>query len=171
MRGIDALAAVEESGHFYHRLHDAGGTIYAENSLVTILLFLRSLKERSSLMHELWEIQNRVFTTGEFNYQMQSDQARDAALETALHFFRAEGAVVSSRAADGSDLMGFYVSRGINLDTGKPFKGWYQAYLRIATNEKAVIRSYISADDPQTGLRRQKELREIFTSVGGKVID
>jgi phosphomannomutase len=171
MRSIDALAAVEESGHFYHRLRDGERTIYAENSLVTILLFLRSLKERSSLMDELWETQNRVFTTGEFNYQLENNQMRDAALEKALQCFSEEGAAVTSRTADGMDLMGFFVRGGITLNTGEPRTGWYQVYIRIATNEKAVIRSYVSADDPEVGLRKEKGLRDIFTSFGGRVID
>jgi phosphomannomutase len=171
MRSIDAIAAVEESGHFYHRLVGSRESVFVESSLVTILSFLRSVKERPSLGEGLRNIQNRVFTTGEFNYQLENDRARDRALSEALQIFRGDGAAVISRTADGVDLMGFHVSKGIGPDTGELQKGWYQAYLRAATNEKAVIRSHISAADPYVGRDWEKRIRETLSTLGGRVID
>jgi phosphomannomutase len=171
MRSIDAAAAVEESGHFYHRLVREGLTVFVENSLVTVLSYLRSVKEQPSLTEELRTLQERVFTTGEFNYQLEDDGARDAALAKVLQRFREDGAAVVSRTADGADLMGYHVSKGIDAPTGTLRTGWYQAYLRIATNEKAVIRSHVSAADPRVGQDWEERIRRMLSSLGGRVID
>jgi phosphomannomutase len=171
MRSINAIAAVEESGHFYHRLVGSGEPVFVESSLVTILSFLRSVKERPSLKRELRNIQDRVFTTGEFNYQLEDDRARDRALSEALQGFRDDGAAVISQTADGVDLMGFHISKGIGPDTGELQDAWYQAYLRVATNEKAVIRSHISAADPRVGRDWERKIRETLSTLGGRVID
>jgi phosphomannomutase len=171
MRRMDASDAVEESGHFYHRLESDGQPIFVESSLVTILSFLRSVKERPPLRKELRDLQNRAFTTGEFNYQMQDDRARDTAISEALRAFRDDGADVISQTADGVDLMGYHVSKGIRPDTGGLEKEWYQAYLRAATNEKAVIRSYISASDPGVGREWEQRTRDTLSTLGGRVID
>jgi phosphomannomutase len=171
MRRIDAIAAVEESGHFYHRLAGAGSTIFVENSLVTVLSFLRSVKDRPSLGQELRETQNRLFSTGELNFQLEDDRARDDALSRILKLFGDDGAAAISRTADGADLMGFHVSRGINLDSGELGAGWYQAYLRVATNERAVVRSYVSAADPDAVKGWDKLIRETLSGLGGRQID
>jgi phosphomannomutase len=171
MRSIDATAAVEESGHFYHRLVGAGPPVFVENSLVTVLSFLRSVRQQPSLTGELRNLQDRVFTTGEFNFQLENDHARDEALSKVLQSFHADGAHVISRTADGVDLMGFHVSKGIDAPTGALQEGWYQAYLRIATNEKAVIRSYVSAGDPRVGQVWEKRIRTTLSTLGGRVID
>jgi phosphomannomutase len=171
MRRLDASAGVEESGHYYHRLLHERKAIYVENSLVTILLFLRSVKERPSLLPDLWIMQKKVFTSGEFNYQMDNDRIRDAAMAKALESLRAEGAALVSRTAEGVDLMGTVFSRGIDLDSGRLQAGWYQGYLRNATNERAVVRSYLSADAEGGGRQKEQELRVIYESYGGRVID
>jgi phosphomannomutase len=171
MRSIDAAAAAEESGHFYHRLVGAGPPVFVENSLVTMLSFLRSVREQPSLMEELRNLQDRVFTTGEFNFQLENDRARDEALSKVLQGFRDDGAEVISRTADGTDLMGFHVSKGIDAPTGALREGWYQAYLRAATNEKAVVRLYLSAGDPRVGRDWEKRIRQTLSALGGRVID
>jgi len=171
MRCMEAIAAVEESGHFYHRLAGGGPPIFVENSLVTILLFLRSARERPSLLRELRKLQDRVFTTGEFNFQLQDDRSRDAAMSEVLRGFRDDGADIVSRTADGVDLEGFHVSRGVDSRTGVLQDGWYQAYLRVATNEKAVIRSYVSAADPGIGQGWEQRIRHTLSALGGRQID
>jgi len=171
MRLIDAVAAVEESGHFYHRLADDGPPVFVENSLITVLSFLRSVAERPSLLHELRELQGRVFTTGEFNFQLEDDRSRDAAMSEILRGFHDDGAEVVSRTADGVDLMGFHVSSGVDAGTGSLREGWYQAYLRAATNEKAVIRSHLSAGDPRIGQGWEQRIRHTLSARGGRLID
>jgi phosphomannomutase len=171
MRRLDALAGVEESGHYYHRLLHDTKVIYVENSLITILLFLWSVKEHPSLLPALWTLQKKVFTTGEFNYQLASERLRDAAMAKALESLHAEGAALVTRTAEGIDLTGALFTRGIDLETGKLQAGWYQGYLRIATNERAVVRSYLSADTAGLGRQKEKALREIYESFGGRVID
>jgi phosphomannomutase len=171
MRSTDAMAAVEESGHFYHRLAENGPPVYVENSIVTILSFLRSVRDRPSLLRELRELQDRVFTTGELNFQLESDHSRDAAMSEVLRGFREDGAEIVSRTADGVDLMGFHVSKGVDARTGALHEGWYQAYLRAATNENAVIRSYVSAGDSQTGQGWEQRIRRTLSALGGRLID
>ena len=74
------MVAAEESGHYYPRLVLGGRAIAAEASILTLLLFLGAMKRRPGAMDELWERQREVFTTGEFNYQFTSDEARDEAI-------------------------------------------------------------------------------------------
>lgn len=171
MRSIDAAAAVEESGHFYHRLRGGGPPVYLENSLVTILSFLRSMKEQPSLGAQLRELEDRVFTTGEFSYQLEDDHARDRALSEVLRTFEAAGAGITSRTPDGVDLQGYYVSRGVDPGRGAINEGWYQAYVRVATNEKAVIRSHVSAGDPRVGRDWEDRIRRMLSDSGGRLID
>ena len=171
MRSIDAVAAVEESGHFYHRLRGPRTTAYMESSLVTTLLFLKAIRQRPALLHELRSLEDSFFTTGEFNYQLRDDAERDGALDAALQLFRDDGAVLVSRTDDGSDLMGTCVSKGMDAATGALAPEWYQAYLRVATNEKAVMRSYLSSGDPSMGREWEARLRGLFESLGGRVVE
>jgi phosphomannomutase len=171
MRSVDALAAVEESGHFYHRLRGARSAAYMESSLVTALLFLKALRERPALRDELRALEDSFFTTGEFNYRLPNDAERDGALAAALRLFRDDGAALASRTDDGSDLMGTYVSKGIDARTGALSPDWYQAYLRVATNEKAVMRSYLSSGDPSIGRLWETRLRGLLESRGGRVVE
>ena len=171
MRAMDAAAAVEESGHYYHRLLGTAGPVYLESSLVTVLSFLRSIRERPSLMDELWALQDRAHSTGEFNYQLGDDHARDEALEEALRLFRADGAEVTSRTADGADLMGFLVSKGIDARSSSLAPEWYQAYLRIATNEKSVLRCYVSAGDPSGAREWERRIRQRLSALGGTPVE
>ena len=171
MRIIDAVAAVEESGHFYHRLRGSRSTAYMESSLVTTLLFLKAIRQRPALLHELRSLEDSFFTTGEFNYQLPGDAERDAALAAALQLFRDDGAALVSRTDDGSDLMGIHVSKGMDAATGALSPDWYQAYLRVATNEKAVMRSYLSSGDPSMGRAWETRLRSLLESRGGRVVE
>ena len=171
MRNVDAVAAVEESGHFYHRLRGARSTAYIESSLVTTLLFLKAIHERPALRDELRNLEDSYFTTGEFNYQLGDDAERDGVLCAALQLFRDDGASLVSRTDDGSDLMGTYVSKGIDTATGELSPEWYQAYLRVATNEKAVVRSYISSGDSSVGRGWEKRLRSLLESSGGHIVE
>jgi phosphomannomutase len=174
MTRIGALAAAEESGHYYHRITMGDLTISGENSLMTVLLFLQALRREPSLMERLWEIQGRIFTTGEFNYQFDSDATRDKALEAVVRHFVNEGAGQATATPDGIDLQGTCLSRGVGLDPGavRLDPGWYSGYLRIATNEKGVVRSYFSAGDRPSGQRVEQAARTILErEFSGRVID
>jgi phosphomannomutase len=174
MTQIGALAAAEESGHYYHRITLGRHTISGENSAMTILLFLGALKRQPKLLDQLWALQEQVFTTGEFNYQFEADATRDAALAAVVGQCVKEGAATVTATPDGIDLQGTCVSRGVHLEPGhaKLDPGWYSGYLRIATNEKGVVRSYFSAGEADTGRRIEAEARRILEdSFGGRVID
>jgi phosphomannomutase len=174
MRQIGAPAAAEESGHYYHRIKLGKLAVSSENSILTILLFLGAVKKQSRLLDELWKLQNRVFTTGEFNYQFRSDATRDRAMAAVIQHFAGQGAASVTATPDGIDLQGIVLSQGVDLTPGhvKLAPGWYSGYLRIATNEKAVVRSYFSAGDTRSGRRVETETREILENqFSGKVID
>jgi hypothetical protein len=50
--------------------------------------------------------------------------------------------------------------------------GWYSGYLRIATNEKGVVRSYFSAGQTAGGKRVETAARQILErDYRGKVVD
>ncbi len=160
-----ALAAAEESGHYYHRLTYKDLVIAAENSILTILLFLKELKHNPGLMDGLWEKQKQVFTTGEFNYQFTNDENRDKALNATIDFFKRDGAATATQSDSGEDLQGTVIYKGVDIFDGKVLlaEGWYSGYLRIATNEKGVVRSYLSLADPTSGKELEKKVREILS--------
>ena len=174
MTRIGALAAAEESGHYYHQIRLGDLTISGENSIMTILMFLGALKKRPGLMDELWAKQSQVFTTGEFNYQFDSDASRDAAMGAVIELFRSEGAQTVTATPDGIDLQGTCLARGVTLEPGKVQlqDGWYSGYLRMATNEKSVVRSYFSAGDTAVGRRVEAAARQVLEQrFAGKVVD
>jgi phosphomannomutase len=171
MRRIGALAAVEESGHYYHSLTADGLTFFAENSLVTILLLAKALKEDPDLMGNMWALQDRVFTTGEINYQMADDRTRDRALQAVLQYFKEDQAVLVSETEEGIDLLGTVVSKGVDLGAGKLESDWYNGYLRVATNEKSVLRVYLSAGVFDLGMQIEKRIRDILGRYHGNAID
>ncbi len=121
----------------------------------------------------LWSLQRRVFTTGEINFRLASEEVRDRALESLLGYFTAEGAHMRSQTAEGIDLQGTVVGKGLDPDTGAPPASdrWYSGYLRIATNEKAVLRVYLSAGRAACGRRIAEELREILRRHRAQEID
>ncbi|HEY4235220.1 MAG TPA: hypothetical protein VGM76_17445 [Lacipirellulaceae bacterium] len=174
MRRIDAVAGAEESGHYYHRLKHEGLTISGENSILTILLFLKAVKASPRLMDELWNLQDQVFTTGEFNYQFPTDRVRDQALAAAVRELEADGATSQSSTTDGIDLEGTVVSRGVMLGAGsaKLADHWYSGYFRGATNEKGVVRSYLSTGDVAFGRQLERRTRDLLEQkFGGHVVD
>ncbi len=174
MSQIGAPLAAEESGHYYHRITMGKMSISGENSAMTILLFLNALKNKPKLLDSLWELERRIFTTGEFNYQFADDVIRDRALAAVIAKFKAEHAEIVTATPDGIDLQGTCLSKGVRLDPGnvKLDAGWYSGYLRVATNEKGVVRSYFSADDTKSGKRVEDQTREILAGqFGGKVIE
>jgi phosphomannomutase len=174
MTRVGAVAGAEESGHYYHRLKYEDLTISAENSIVTILLFLKAVKASRGQMDELWALQKQVFTTGEFNYQFRDDTIRDRALATAIASFTADGATTQSATVDGIDLEGTVVNRGVTLGAGSVSLAdrWYSGYFRVATNEKGVVRSYLSTGDAEFGRELERRTRShLQQEFGGQVID
>ena len=174
MTRIGALAAAEESGHYYHRITMGRHTISGENSAMTILLFLGALKREPGLMDQLWAWQNQIFTTGEFNYQFENDATRDRALASVVQHCVKDGATTVTATCDGIDLEGVFVSKGVALEPGhvRLDAGWYSGYLRVATNEKGVVRSYYSAGETAAGRRIEMQTRRILEeSFNGKVIE
>jgi hypothetical protein len=161
---VGALAAAEESGHYYHRITLGKATVSGENSILTILLFLRALKQQLGLLDRLWALQNQAFTSGEFNYQFDSDDTRDRALAGLVTYFVQDGAATVTATPDGIDLQGTCLAKGVQLAPGsvKLEAGWYAGYLRIATNEKAVVRSYLSAGDIPFGKQLEARARGIL---------
>jgi len=171
MRRTGALAAVEESGHYYHNLTAEGMTFFAENSLVTVFLLVKALKDNPALMGSMWALQDRVFTTGEINYQMADDETRDRALQAVLQYFKDDHAVLVCETEEGIDLLGTVVRRGVDLDTGKLQSHWYSGYIRAATNEKSVLRFYLSAGSFDLGRQIEQRIRDILGRYRGNAID
>ncbi len=168
MRKIDAIGAVEESGHFYHRTTYRNITTYSENSIITTLLFLKAFHQNKNLMNELWELQKHTFTTGEFNYKFENETSRDNALKEIVKFFRDQGAKIQSKTDDGIDLQGYLVTgKGENLFSKGLSHDWYSGYFRISTNEKSVLRSYITASTTEIGMTLEKQIRRINSSFEG----
>ena len=174
MKQVNVLAAAEESGHYYHQMVKNNLEVACENSLLTILLFLRALKTQPNLMQKLREKQNSVFTTGEFNYQFKSDTVRDKAMAAVINFFQQDGADIRKKTTDGIDLGGTVVNKGVSLSIDKPKLAdqWYSGYFRIATNEKGVVRSYLSTGEKKLGKLLEQKTRNILeTDFHGKVVD
>lgn len=174
MNQVDALAGAEESGHYYHELRYQHLKISGENSILTILLFLKSVKRNPGLMQQLWKLQDQVFTTGEFNYQFADDTVRDQALAAAIAQFKSDGATIQTETADGIDLEGTVVNRGVGLSPGSVALAdrWYSGYFRVATNEKGVVRSYLSTGDANFGRELESRTRKLLEqNLAGRVID
>jgi phosphomannomutase len=147
MKETDALAGAEESGHFYHKLPMGDLLVSGENSLFTILLFLQAVKNQKDTLQQLRRMQDQIYTSGEFNYQFPDDHRRDEAMAALIGFFETEKANLSTKSENGIDLEGTVVYKGVGIDKGNVTleNRWYAAYIRIATNEKGVVRSYVSA--------------------------
>jgi phosphomannomutase len=174
MTRINAVAAAEESGHYYHRFSLGGHTVSYENSLLTVLLMLRSLRDEPSLLDDLWRQQGQIFTTGEFNYQCSDDAVRDAALDRLVEHFKADGAIVADKAEDGSDLQGICLSRGVHLSENRTTLAddWFSGYIRVATNEKGVVRCYFSSGDQALGRTIEQQARQLLEErFAGKVVE
>ncbi len=163
MKEIDALAGAEESGHFYHKLPYESKQVSGENSLFTILLFLKTVKNQRNIVQEVREMQDRIFTTGEFNFYFSDDKLRDAALKTVIHFFETDASQLSTHSENGIELEGTVVYKGVHTIAGKISldNEWYSAYIRTATNENGIIRSYISSSDSVYG----EEIQNIIVQI------
>ncbi len=149
-------------------------TVYSENSALTILLFLKAIHQEPELMRRLRDLQDQVFTTGEFNYQFADDTARDAALAAVVEHLVGQGASAVTHTPDGIDLEGTVLSLGVTLEPDNVGleDGWFSGYLRVATNEKGVVRSYFSAGETAVGRRVEEETRAILAErFGGKVVE
>ncbi len=174
MTRIGAVAGSEESGHYYHRITMGGITVSIENSVMTILLLLRAIRDDRGLMDRLWSLQEQQYCTGEFNYQYDSDVQRDRAMEAVIDHFVSQGAGTVRATADGIDLQGTVLSRGVRIEPGEVelSDDWYSGYLRIATNEKSVVRSYFTAGSEAVGRGIEQAAREILSSrYSGLVVD
>ena len=174
MNEINALAGHEESGHFYHKLDLSKISVTTENSLFTILLFLDAVKKDKYVLRELREMQDQVFTSGEFNYEFLSDKIRDSAMAALIDHFRSDEATITSKSNDGIDLEGTVIYKGVEITSGgvELSENWYSGNVRIATNEKGVVRSYISSHDTSSGEIIVATVRELLESkYDGKVID
>jgi phosphomannomutase len=174
MLRIDARFGAEESGHYYHVFEHGGHRVAAENALVSIFTFLAHTAKHPNAMDELFALQARVFTTGEFNYQFASDAVRDEALISVVAYFCSLGADARRRTELGNDLGGVRVSRGARFENGNAelAADWLTGFFRIATNEAAVVRSYLSAGDRGLGQSLEEDVRELLEQrFGGRVID
>lgn len=173
MGKIGARFGAEESGHFYHRLRYRDLEINAESSVVTVLHFLATLKSSPSRLDELWRLQDRVFTTGELNFQFQNDAVVAEARERLVAGFVNEDARIVTTTVDGMDLGGTQISKGVHLQA--PLRlddGWYSGYVRTSTNEKAVLRLFFTTGSSE----RESWLLERVTRVmreefGGRQIE
>lgn len=159
-----ALAGVEESGHFYHRLALDGLEACCENSLYTVLSFLRELHTHPEEMERVTSLEEQVFTTGEFNYRFPDDAIRDRALESLVAHFRRLGMEILTSTPGGEALDGTCVRRGVHLEPGgvNLDDDWLSGYLRVSSNEKTIVRSYFAAGDTAIGKKAESETREIL---------
>jgi hypothetical protein len=174
MNTINALIGAEESGHFYHKLVLDKISVIGENSLLTILLFLDTVKKQQSILKELREMQEQVFTSGEFNYEFSSDEIRDNAMASLIEHFKDDDATITSESNDGIYLEGTVIYKGVLINSSGVTltENWYSGYVRIATNEKGVVRSYISSAGRELGEKIVATVRDILeTQFNGIVID
>ena len=117
-------------------------------------------------MNDLWALQNQIFTTGEFNYQFDSDSIRDAAYAALTTHLTNDGAASVTATPDGIDLQGTCLSKGVSLNPNdvQLAPDWYSGYIRSATNEKSVLRSYFSAATATLGHALHTQARTILES-------
>lgn len=174
MRTTGAMIATEESGRYYHNLTMGTDVVAVENSALTSLLFLAQVKQDPGLLDRLWSLQETVHTTGEFNYRFAGDDVRDQALNAVIRHFSGQGAATATTTPDGIDLLGTVLNHGITGNgEGIHLKnGWFSGYLRIATNERGVVRSYFSAAEAGRLKQIESETRRILAEqFKGQVID
>ena len=165
MKEAGAIAGAEESGHFYHRLPLGDMVISGENSLYTILLFLKSVHANKGIISEIRTLQDQIFTSGEFNFEFADDTIRDQAMYAVIELFENDQARLTTHSENGDDLEGTVVYKGIAVQSGKITLNddWYAAYLRTATNEKGVVRSYISSCNTRIGKALQEKIVRLLT--------
>ncbi len=174
MSRIGARFGAEESGHYYHRLRYGSVEVNAENSIVTALRFLRSISSGRGSLDRLWNMQGRIFSTGEINYQFSEQRTVDRAMKEIEHRLTERGALSVSATNDGIDLGGTQISKGVNLEPGHVAleDGWYSGFIRSATNEKAVVRLFFSAGEEKVGRAIAGEVTELLEhELGGRQIE
>lgn len=173
MSQIEAAAAIEESGHYYHQMTLDNLTFYCENSILTILLFLKALKEKPAIIENLWGLQDQVYCSGELNYKLADDEVRDRAMMELVEWFKSDKAQLITQTADGIDLQGTVVRKGIVFDRAQInlSSNWYNGYLRIATNEKAVLRYYLSAGSTDLGRRLRIIAEQILHGLEAREVE
>ena len=164
MRETGAIAGAEESGHYYHRFDFGNLKVAGENSLFTILLFLKTVIAQNSVIAQIREMQDQIYTSGEFNYQFTDDRQRDQALASVIRLFESDCAYLTTRSESGIDLEGTVIYKGLIFRDSKVelTDGWYAAYVRTATNEKGVVRSYISSGNTQDGEKIRRKIANIL---------
>jgi len=169
MKEIGALAGAEESGHFYHKLPIENLQVSGENSLYTILLFLQALHDQKDILNQVRSMQDQIYTSGEFNYQFSDDQVRDLALQSIIHFFESQKAELATQSENGIELEGTVIYKGVHKKDGLITleKEWYSAYVRTATNEKGIIRSYISSSDSGYGKKIKSGIIQMLANEFG----
>ena len=174
MKQIGAVLAVEESGHFYHLMHLDTLSYFAENQLLTILLFLKVCKNNKELSKNIIGQQAAVHSTGEINYQFENDQIRDEALNSAVNLFKHIGARIITHSKDGIDLEGIMILYGIDSNTFllESEDNWLSGYFRIATNEKSVARFYLSAANLENCRIHENDIRKLLENTyHGIIVD
>lgn len=164
MKQSGAIAGAEESGHFYHRLPYGKLEVSGENSLYTILLFLKSVHQNKAIIREIRALQDEIYTSGEFNFEFLDETIRDQAMNDVISFFENDNARITTFSENGDDLDGTVVYKGVELQAGKMIltDNWYAAYVRTATNEKGVVRSYISSCTIEVGLRIKGKIDKLL---------
>lgn len=160
MKQVGAIAGAEESGHFYHQLPLENMLVSGENSLYTILLFLKSVHKNKTVISEIRTLQDTIYTSGEFNFEFRNDAVRDEAMLAVINLFESDGAKLTTHSENGDDLEGTVVYKGVDLQDRKMKlqDNWYAAYIRTATNEKGVVRTYISSCNSLVGQSLQHEI-------------
>jgi phosphomannomutase len=174
MKETGAIAGAEESGHFYHRLPLGNMNVSGENSLYTILLFLKSVHGNKSIINEIRTLQDQIYTSGEFNFEFQNDTIRDQAMNAVISLFESDQAKLTTHSENGDDLEGTVVYKGVEHQNGKIrlAMDWYAAYVRTATNEKGVVRSYISSCTTEAGEKLRGKIEQLLKEqFSGKEIE
>jgi len=174
MKQTNALAGAEESGHFYHQLPLEKMVVSGENSLYTILLFLKSVHPDKKCINDIRVMQDQIFTSGEFNFGFADERIRDNAMNAILKLFKDDQAILTTHSENGDDLEGTVIYKGISKQSTRISldDNWYAAYVRTATNEKGVVRSYISSGDEKIGKELQQRIITLLQrDFGGKEIE
>jgi len=174
MKQTGAIAGAEESGHFYHKLPLGKMEVSGENSLYTILLFLKSVHENKAIISEIRTLQDEIYTSGEFNFEFPDDTIRDQAINAVISLFENDQARLTTHSENGDDLEGTVVYKGVDHQNGKIRLAvdWYAAYVRTATNEKGVVRIYISSCTAEAGEKLRGKIERILKEqFSGKEIE
>ena len=159
---------------FRSRLPLGDMEVSGENSLYTILLFLKSVQENKSIISEIRTLQDQIYTSGEFNFEFANDIIRDQAMNAIISLFKSDQARLTTHSENGDDLEGTVVYKGVDHVNGKISltDDWYAAYVRTATNEKGVVRSYISSCTDEKGKKLRGKIERILKEqFSGKEIE